>query len=112
MNNERAHNESTQGKTSVTEVSTTMTILLLFLWVACSPAGAIVEVVCVGRVEPVAYKDLNDASGKKESSDYDLGLVVGADFVALRREEDDNQTLTDERNNYSSCSIRRSISLN
>ena len=66
----------------------------------------------LGRTGRVQGKDLNDASGQKEASDYDLGLSDGADFVALQREEDDNQTLTDERNNYSSCSIRRSISLN
>ena len=58
----------------------------------------------LGRTGRIQGKDLNDASGQIEASDHDL-------FLALRREADDNQRLTDERNNYPTCSIRRSISL-
>jgi len=35
---------------------------------------------------------------KKGQKRHYLGPADGADFVALRREADDNQTLTDERN--------------
>ena len=89
MNNESAHNEDEHAREDGCDGS------LDYAW--------------TGRIQG---KDLDDASGQKEASDHDLGPADGANFVALRREVHDNQTLTDERNNYPSCSIRRSISLN
>ena len=115
MNNERALNEGEHPREderhgSIDYDDNTTAVFMSFLFTCrCDRRRRLCRLGRTGRVQG---KDLNDASGQKEASDYDLGLADGADFVALRREEDDNQTLTDERNNYSSCSIRRSISLN
>ena len=58
MNNERAHNEGEHAREderdgSLDYVDNTTAVL----WVACLSPGAIVDFVCVGWVEPVAYKE-------------------------------------------------------